>query len=64
MMKFQRHHHPGVPVPHGAGRGAGRSRPDRSSRPSASQGGPRAGYGEGRGQYYPPKGKLSKYLNH
>ncbi|XP_031334979.1 disintegrin and metalloproteinase domain-containing protein 10 isoform X1 [Photinus pyralis] len=33
---------------------AGRSRGDRSSRPSASQG-PRAGYGQGRGQYYAPK---------
>lgn len=39
---------PAGPVP-------GRSRPDRSSRPTASQGGPRAGYGEGRGHYQAPK---------
>lgn len=36
----------------------GRVRADhRSSRPAASQG-PRPGYGEGRGQYYAPKGEL------
>ncbi|KAJ8961399.1 hypothetical protein NQ318_014644 [Aromia moschata] len=39
-------------APHGA---PGRSRQDRPSRPSASQGGPRAGYGEGRGHYHAPK---------
>lgn len=55
---FQRHHPAGIiPSHHGASRAHGRSRPDGSSRPSASQGGPRAGYGEGRGQYYAPKGK-------
>ncbi|XP_048517768.1 disintegrin and metalloproteinase domain-containing protein 10 isoform X3 [Dendroctonus ponderosae] len=59
MNTLRRMRHPhgaagrAVPVP-------GRSRPDRSGRPTSSQAGPRQGYGEGRGQYQAPKGKSSK----
>jgi disintegrin and metalloproteinase domain-containing protein 10 len=47
-------------APHGAAVNS-RSRGERSTRPSASQG-PRAGYGEGRGHYHAPKGRPGRSL--
>lgn len=61
LRRMRPHHaHHGHP-PHGGLHGGssanhhGRRGGERSSRPSASQGGPRAGYGEGRGHYNAPK---------
>ncbi|XP_050312944.1 disintegrin and metalloproteinase domain-containing protein 10 isoform X2 [Anthonomus grandis grandis] len=62
-LRRMRYHHGGpgrhqVPVPQS---GVGRNRPERGGRPAGSQtGGPRPGYGEGRGHYQAPKGKGSK----
>ncbi|KAJ8947906.1 hypothetical protein NQ314_008530 [Rhamnusium bicolor] len=53
-LRRMRYHH-NAPHHTGAHGPAGRSRQDRSSRPSASQAGPRPGYGEGRGHYHAPK---------
>ncbi|XP_076250266.1 zinc-dependent metalloprotease kuz isoform X2 [Rhynchophorus ferrugineus] len=59
-LRRMRYQHQGGASHSGAVHAAGRSRPERSGRPSASQGGPRAGYGEGRGHYHAAKGKASK----
>lgn len=50
-------------VPHGNNPASSRSRGDRSSRPTASQGGPRPGYGEGRGHYHAPKGIIIDFTS-
>ncbi|CAH1186905.1 unnamed protein product [Phyllotreta striolata] len=54
-LRRMRYHH-GAPHPAGASGPSGRSRREPpSSRSSTSQGGPRPGYGEGRGHYHAPK---------
>ncbi|CAG9823304.1 unnamed protein product, partial [Phaedon cochleariae] len=55
-LRRMRYPHGGGPHHAGGSHAApGRSRRDPSGRPSASQGGPRPGYGEGRGHYHAPK---------
>ncbi|KAG5883381.1 hypothetical protein JTB14_018141 [Gonioctena quinquepunctata] len=54
-LRRMRHHHGGPHHAGGANGPTGRSRRDPVGRPSASQGGPRPGYGEGRGHYHAPK---------
>uniref|UniRef100_A0A6P7FQB9 Disintegrin and metalloproteinase domain-containing protein 10 n=1 Tax=Diabrotica virgifera virgifera TaxID=50390 RepID=A0A6P7FQB9_DIAVI len=56
MNTLRRMRYPAGGAHHAAGAPAtNRSRRDPSSRPSASQAGPRPGYGEGRGHYHAPK---------
>lgn len=62
-LRRMRYHHHGAAQQRAGPHVPGRSRPERSGRPSASQGGPRAGYGEGRGHYHAAKGKGSKYYS-
>ncbi|XP_060523585.1 disintegrin and metalloproteinase domain-containing protein 10 isoform X2 [Cylas formicarius] len=58
LRRMRYHQQHGAPhQPAAANVPGGRGRTDRSGRPSASQGGPRAGYGEGRGHYHASKGK-------